>query len=103
MKETFIHSLLHSFQNSLNKYLGRMYGQFPGSLWSCAAEATSECPAGEFILETATENGHYLTPQTRHSSPSTGKMTAGQTALGWRRDTCASDEGLVSERLHTTS
>ena len=53
MKETFIHSLLHShsFRNSLNKYLGRMYVQFPGSLWSCAAEATSECPAGEFILE----------------------------------------------------
>lgn len=46
VKETFIHSLLHSFQrNSLNKYLGRMYGQFPGSLWSCAAEATSECTA----------------------------------------------------------
>ena len=37
---------------------------------------------GNLSWKTATENGHYLTPQTRHSSPSTGKMTAGQTVLG---------------------
>lgn len=37
---------------------------------------------GNLSRKTVTENGHYLTPQTRHGIPSTGKVMTGQTVLG---------------------
>ena len=37
---------------------------------------------GNLSRKTVTENGHYLTPQTRHAISSTGKMMTGQMGLG---------------------